>query len=119
MDSSCTVYRTMDFIGKRWTLLILLELHKGMEDTRRFSELKRKLPDITSKMLSERLKELEREGLIVHNVDSDETPIRSEYTLTESGREFMGIIGAIKGWALKWKVENRLCESLQCKDCKI
>jgi len=119
LDSSCTVYRTMDFIGKRWTLLILLELHKGMDDTRRFSELKRRLPDITPKMLSERLKEMEREGLIVHSVDANETPIRSEYTLTDSGREFMAIIGSIKSWALRWKVDNKMCESMQCKDCRI
>src|SRR5271157_5622131 len=57
----CTVYKTMNIIGKRWTIHILLELHKGEEKEKRFNELKRKLGYITPKILSERLTELEHE----------------------------------------------------------
>lgn len=119
MHSNCTVYKTMDFLGKRWTLLILLELYKGREATRRFSELKGKLPDITPKMLSSRLKELEREGMIDHTVDDSTQPPKSMYTLTKSGMEFMAVIGEIKSWALRWKFEDPVCESLECKDCQL
>jgi DNA-binding HxlR family transcriptional regulator len=117
LDSNCTVYRTMDFIGKRWTLLILLELHKGRSETRRFSELRRRLPDITPKMLSERLKELEVEGLIEHTLDDSEVPVKSMYTLTDSGHEFVDIIASIKAWSLKHKIHNEVCSGLNCVDC--
>jgi DNA-binding HxlR family transcriptional regulator len=109
----------MDFIGKRWTLLILLELFKGKGETKRFSELKRSLPDITPKMLSERLRELEVEGLVHHSLDDTVVPPKSMYTLTQSGHEFIEIIGSIKSWALKWKVHNTLCKNLNCRECRL
>ena len=52
MDEDCAVYKTVDFIGKRWTLLILLELYKGENKWKRYNELKRNLMSITPKILS-------------------------------------------------------------------
>jgi DNA-binding HxlR family transcriptional regulator len=109
----------MDFIGKRWTLLILLELHKGVDETRRFSELRRRLPDITPKMLSERLREMEAEGLVSHSVDDTVIPVRSMYSLTESGHGLVQIIADMKAWSLRYKVHNELCASLNCKECTL
>jgi DNA-binding HxlR family transcriptional regulator len=117
MEKSCTVYRTADFIGKRWTMLILLELYKGEAGTRRYSELKRGLPDITPKMLSARLKELEKEGLVKKMVDASEFPVKSIYSLTKSGEDFIKIIKGIKKWALKWKLKYRVCEQADCGEC--
>jgi DNA-binding HxlR family transcriptional regulator len=117
MERSCTVYRTADFIGKRWTMLILLELYKGKSGTRRYSELKKSLPDITPKMLSLRLKELEKEGLVKKIVDASEFPVKSSYSLTNSGKDFIKIIKGIKKWALRWKLKNRLCENADCGKC--
>ena len=117
MEESCTVYRTADFIGKKWTMLVLLELHKGESGTRRYSELKKRLPDITPKMLSLRLKELEKEGLVKKTVDASEFPVKSTYTLTDSGKDFIKIIKGIKMWALRWKLKNRVCERADCGKC--
>ena len=117
MDKSCTVYRTADFIGKKWTMLILLELYKGKSCTRRYSELKKSLMEITPKMLSARLKELEREGLVINRVDASEMPLKSSYSLTASGRDFMKIIKGLKKWALKWKLKNKICENAECGKC--
>lgn len=117
MEESCTVYQTADFIGKRWTMLILLELYKGESGKRRYSELKSRLPDITPKMLSLRLKELEKEGLVKRIVDASEFPVKSTYSLTRSGEDFIKIIKGIKRWALKWKLRNRLCENADCGRC--
>ena len=52
MDKDCTIYKTTSFIGKRWTLLILLELYKGKNEWKRYSEIKKRLPEITPKVLN-------------------------------------------------------------------
>lgn len=89
MDECCTVNLTVRYLTKKWTLLIILELFKGDNYTRRFSELKDRLPEITAKVLSERLQELEAEGIVSKKVDASVVLIRSEYMLTESGIELM------------------------------
>jgi len=119
MDAKCTVYRTADFIGKRWTLLILLEMYKNKGGWKRYSAIKGKLPDITAKILSARLKELEKLGLVSKKVDASSYPIKCEYSLTPSGTDFIRIIKGIKGWALKWNIKNKACESQDCSECSI
>ncbi len=117
MHDSCTVNQAVRYLMKKWALLIILELYKGTNYTRRFMELKDSLKGITSKVLSERLKELEVEGLIHRHVDDTSFPVKSEYTLTESGLEIIEIIQDIKQWALKWKFKNVDCERQGCKAC--
>lgn len=119
MDENCTVNLTVRYLAKKWTLLIILELYKGDNYTRRFSELKECLPDITAKVLSERLQELEAEKIISKKIDASVVPIRSEYTLTEGGIELIDVIRDIKYWALKWKIDNMPCGSQECKICKL
>ena len=119
MDSQCTVNLTVKYLTKKWTLLIILELFKGDNYTRRFSELRRSLPEITPKILSERLQELEAEGIITNTVDASVIPVRSEYTLTPAGIELMEIVKAIKYWALTWKIDNLPCGCQECKLCKL
>ena len=79
MEEECTVNMTVRYLTKKWTLLIILELYKGEGSTRRFSELQASLPGITQKILSERLKELEEEGLVTKRVDATSFPAKSEY----------------------------------------
>jgi len=114
MQEGCTVNLTVNYIARKWTLLILLELYKGDGHTRRFSELKSGLLGITQKVLSARLRELEKEGLVENRVDRTSFPVKSEYTLTHSGLEIIDIVKDMKRWALKWKISNIKCE---CKDC--
>ena len=118
MKENCTVYQTVDFISKKWTLLILLELFKGDKEKKRYYEIKDKITNITPKMLSSRLKELEKQGLITKLIDATSFPVKCEYSLTKSGTDFIQIIKDIKNWALKWKINNKLCEQLNCKDCE-
>ncbi len=117
MQEGCTVNRTVKYVAKKWTLLILLELYKGDGHKRRFSELKGCLKGITQKVLSVRLKELEREGLIENRVDNRSFPMKSEYQLTESGLEIIDIIKDMKIWALKWKIKNLECGGQDCSEC--
>lgn len=119
MDENCTVNLTVKYLTKKWTLLIILEIYKGENHTRRFSELKDRLGAITPKMLSERLQELESEGIIINSVDATAVPVRSEYSLSDSGMELIEVIRGIKYWALKWKIDNIPCGNQECKNCKL
>jgi DNA-binding HxlR family transcriptional regulator len=84
-------------IGKRWVNLIVFELLKG---PKRFNDLESVL-EISSKMLSSRLKELEEEDILVRNI-YPETPIRIEYELTEKGKSLESLMKEIESWSQKW-----------------
>ena len=118
MEKECSVRKSVNFLGKRWTLLILLELYKGKSEWKRFSQIKKSLDNITPKILSMRLKELKRENLIEKRVNVEKFSIKSEYKLTSAGKDFIGIIKNIKRWSLKWKKKNKTCEEIDCKDCE-
>jgi len=117
MQEGCTVNKTVKYISRKWTLLILLELYKGEGHKRRFSELKSCLEGITQKVLTLRLRELENEGLIENRVDDTTFPVKSEYILTESGLEIINIVKDMKRWALKWKITNIKCSCQDCSEC--
>jgi DNA-binding HxlR family transcriptional regulator len=116
MEKECTIYKTADFIGKKWTLLILLEIYKGNNKIR-YSKIKKNLPSITPKILSSRLKELTKEGLINKQIFAETSPIRSEYSLTDAGSAFIQIIQDMKAWALEWKFKNKECSKKDCNEC--
>lgn len=119
MDEQCTVYRTVDLISKKWTLLIILELFRGDKEKKRYSEIKRSIPKITPRVLSERLKELEDENVIIKEIDYSEIPIKTFYSLTESGRDLVQVVQSIKKWGLKWKFPNDVCRGTYCEQCGI
>lgn len=89
--------KAMDLIGKRWTGLILYQLLDGPQ---RFNEIESALP-VSGRLLSERLKELEKEGLVERRVYS-EVPVRVEYSLTDKGRALEEAIRNIESWATSW-----------------
>ena len=91
-------HRASELIGRRWTGAIIFVL---MESRSRFATLRKEIPDITDRMLSERLFELEHEGIVERTV-IPETPVRVEYALTKKGRELASAIDAIGDWAKKW-----------------
>ena len=97
----------------------VLEIYKGVNSKKRYSDIKNKIPDITPRVLSARLKELENEGLVSKHIDASSFPVKSEYSLTKIGLDFIGIIKDIKSWALRWKANNKICENLNCKDCDL
>ena len=95
----CGLYhRAVELIGKRWTGAILLVLLDG---PLRFSEVRQLVPDLSDRLLSERMKELEAEGIVERRV-LDEAPVRVEYALTEKGRALEPVVRSLKGWAREW-----------------
>jgi DNA-binding HxlR family transcriptional regulator len=91
-------HHAVELIGRRWTGAILRELLHGRH---RFSDLRSAVPGLSDRLLSERLKELEAEGIVVREV-FPEIPVRIEYRLTEKGRALEQAVDAISVWADEW-----------------
>ncbi|MPZ50491.1 MAG: transcriptional regulator [Dehalococcoidia bacterium] len=94
--------RAMSIISKRWTGLILRALLGG---SCRFSSIAAYVPGLSDRLLSERLKELEVEGIVERRV-YPEVPVRIEYVLTLKGQELRDIVQVTQVWANKWLPEG-------------
>jgi DNA-binding HxlR family transcriptional regulator len=95
----CQLYhRAVELVGKRWTGAILLVLLDG---PLRFSEIRHLVPDLSDRLLSERLKELEGEEIVERRV-LDGSPVRVEYALTSKGMALEPPVRALKAWANRW-----------------
>ena len=95
----CTrFHHASELIGRRWTGAIIFLLLKSRC---RFATLRDAIPDITDRMLSDRLQELEQEGIVERTVIPD-MPVRVEYALTRKGRALGSAVDAIADWAHKW-----------------
>jgi len=88
----------VELIGGRWTGAIINRLLAGRA---RFNELRAAVPEISDRMLSERLRALEIQGLVTRTV-VPETPVRVEYELTSKGRALQESLDAIGKWASRW-----------------
>jgi DNA-binding HxlR family transcriptional regulator len=93
----CPAERTLDVIGGRWKVLILWQLFQGQ---RRFSELFRALDGVTQKMLTQQLRELEKDG-IVHRQVYPQIPPKVEYSLTPLGKSLRPVVDAMCEWGLR------------------
>jgi DNA-binding HxlR family transcriptional regulator len=101
MDFSkmCPKYElAIDLLGKKWTGLIVRVLLDG---PKRFKDIKAQIPDISDRILTERMRELETLGLVKRNV-YPEIPVRIEYVLTSMGDEMKNVIESIQNWSEKW-----------------
>lgn len=91
-------HKAVELIGRRWSGAVIQLLLRGPA---RYAELRQAIPDISDRMLSERLRELEEEGIVSRTV-IPETPVRVEYALTAKGRALEPALGAIGKWAERW-----------------
>lgn len=91
-------HRASELIGRRWTGAIIFVL---LRYRCRFAALRDAIPEITDRMLCDRLQELEQEGIVERTVVPD-TPVRVEYALTKKGRALAATVEAISEWADKW-----------------
>ncbi len=99
LSAFCPLYhRGVELIGRRWTGAILRALCGG---PRRFNELLATIPGLSDRLLTERLRELEGQGIVRREVSSG-PPVRVEYTLTEPGAELEPTIRALAEWAERW-----------------
>jgi DNA-binding HxlR family transcriptional regulator len=103
-EPTCCPYyhQAIELVGKRWTGAILVVLLDG---PLRFSEIAQAIPQLSDRLLSERMKELEGRGLVARTV-IDDHPVRVEYGLTEMGRELEPALSELKRWARRWLRER-------------
>ncbi len=105
LSAFCPLYHhAVELIGKRWSGAILRGL---LADLHRFSELAQAVPDLSDRLLSDRLKEFETEGLVERRVFPD-TPVRIEYHLTPKGQALLPVVEAVATWAEEWLAPEQL-----------
>ena len=96
---ACPVATTVQMIGSKWKLLIIRNLRQRPW---RFNELKKDLQGVSQKVLTDSLRSLEEDGVIVRTV-YPEVPPRVEYTLTETGESLKPVLGAMFDWGMDYK----------------
>ena len=108
-EQYCALARATDVVGNRWTLLILRELRPG---PRRFTDLVDGLPGISRKLLTERLRDLERDGIIMRK-DLPPPAARQVYELTEDGRDLATAMTPLIAWGARRLGERQTEESFR------
>ncbi|MVM31079.1 transcriptional regulator [Spirosoma sp. HMF4905] len=91
----CAMDITMDYIGGKWKTVVLWYLRN---DKKRFGELRKLIPQMTERMLSIQLKQLEEDGLIRREVFTDKPPLKVEYSLTDFGLSLLPVLDAVAKW---------------------
>ena len=99
---ACPVETTLTLIGDKWKVLILRDLMPG---TKRFGELKKSIGNVSQKVLTAQLRDMEEKGLVNRRVYA-EVPPRVEYSLTELGQSLKPILDALQDWGLEYKAKN-------------
>jgi DNA-binding HxlR family transcriptional regulator len=99
----CQADEIWSVLGKTWALLILKKLTE--KDTTRFNEIKKAIPQISNTVLSDRLHELEEQGLITKKI-YPQVPIRVEYSLTKQALDLGKVLERLDKWIIKWRKEK-------------
>ena len=100
---ACPVETTLMLIGDKWKVLILRDLMPG---TKRFGELKKSIGNVSQKVLTAQLRDLEEKGLVSRKVYA-EVPPRVEYSLTELGKSLSPIMDAMREWGDHYQAQNK------------
>ena len=99
MSGCCPLYHeAVELVGRRWTGAILRVL---MDGPLRFSEIAAAVPELSDRLLSERMKQLEARGIVTRTVHSG-PPVRVEYSLSRMGRELEPALSELERWANRW-----------------
>jgi DNA-binding HxlR family transcriptional regulator len=106
-NDRCPTRIVLDRIADKWTVLIVGALE---DKTKRFGELRREICGVSQKMLTQTLRGLERDGIVVRTIYAS-VPPKVEYSLTELGRTLVNMLEAIRGWS-----ENNIEEILKARD---
>lgn len=111
-DFACPVAATVDVLGGKWKALVLYHLMTG---TKRFNEMRRLIPDVTQRMLTRQLRELEADG-IIDRLIYREIPPKVEYSLTALGVTLVPIIVAMRDWGEQFEARMRPQQPAQCAE---
>ncbi len=103
LEEKCKILDIWDVLSRRWSLLILRNL--SSKNVIRFNELKRSLNNISNTVLSDRLSELEQEGLITKKI-YPQIPLKVEYRLTTKAKDLEPILQSLSKWCEKWELKK-------------
>lgn len=103
LEEKCKILDIWDVLSRRWSLLILRNL--SSKNVVRFNELKRSLNNISNTVLSDRLSELEQEGLITKKI-YPQIPLKVEYRLTTKAKDLEPILQSLSKWCEKWELKK-------------
>ncbi|MGB0733241.1 MAG: winged helix-turn-helix transcriptional regulator [Pontibacterium sp.] len=106
----CPVEVAVEVIGGKWKTVILFHLIRN--NTMRFNALKRTMPDITQRMLTKQLRELEASG-IVHREIYQEIPPKVEYSITEFGQTLVPILESLYDWGASYIQQEKAAQEAQ------
>ncbi|MGH2807875.1 MAG: winged helix-turn-helix transcriptional regulator [Actinomycetota bacterium] len=98
-DQYCPIYRSLDLFGDRWGLLIVREILRGVTH---FNELERSLPGISRSTLAQRLRHLEKEGIVLRGVLPEQRG--TEYELSPAGLDLVAVLEAVNNWGVRWLI---------------
>ncbi|OOM77590.1 helix-turn-helix domain-containing protein [Clostridium sp. BL-8] len=104
----CPIEETVKLIGHKWKVLILRNLHD--DGTQRFNQLERGINGISQKMLTQQLRQMEADGLIIRKV-YPEVPLRVEYSLSELGKSLKPVLDSMNIWGENYIKSNKHSES--------
>nr|WP_299488453.1 helix-turn-helix domain-containing protein [uncultured Allomuricauda sp.] len=102
LEMSCGLTYAVELLNGRWKVNVIWNLSKGIN---RYGQIKRNIPGISEKMLTQRLKDLEKESLIIRE-DFKTVPPRVEYHLTEAGKELVPVLKKLCNWGTKVRKET-------------
>lgn len=113
MEYRCPIETTLSLISGKWKIIILKEL---IREPVRYSLLSKRIPKISAKVLTQQLKEMEQDGIVLRKIYA-EVPARVEYSLSEMGVSMLTILTAMREWGLeKDKIHPIKC--FECKQCE-
>jgi DNA-binding HxlR family transcriptional regulator len=111
----CPVFETAHLLGKKWMIVLLQEV--ALHGDKGFNHIHKRMARVSPKIISQRLRELEKAGLIERKVIGGTLPERTSYSLTEKGKELYGISLAFRKWQSKYHPEIEGCEERECAKC--
>ncbi|MDD5111758.1 MAG: helix-turn-helix domain-containing protein [Candidatus Altiarchaeota archaeon] len=117
-EEFCPIRQTIKILGQRWTMLIIKEIYYSKGQRISFMDLRRRLVNASAKVLSERLKDMAADGLVRRRANTENTPMRVYYTLTQKGKDACHIIEGLKKYGLRWGKKGTFnCENVDCELC--
>lgn len=98
----CAIKESSKILGKKWYLIIV---HRLMGHKMGFNELKEAVGDISAKILSQALQDLQRKSIVDRRIAS-QNPVRVEYSLSPKGADLAGVLHELQGWGKRWDICN-------------
>ena len=114
---NCPVFQVADIIGKKWAIVVIQEV--SLNGEKGFNAIFNRMSKISPKLLSGRLSDLQKAGIIEKKIHAQVMPVRTSYSLTQKGIELNEIITQMRRWHVKYHPVSIECERRECVKCPL